>query len=482
MNSISRNKYGRMFMDVFVFGIGMVLAKLVQFLLMPLYTSYMSVESYGNAELINNLSDLFLPIVTLCIYKACSRYTVKSEFDKKEVISTSLKIITISAIMAAFIFFCVDIIFQYDYVWYLYVILYSYSLKMIFSFYVRGKGYSKLFASSGIINALALAIYTILFLVYFKLEEEGYLLAICMSHITTVCYLFFFGAIYKDITLIKNNRACLQSLLSFGTPLILYNIGYWFTTMSGRYILLWFTDASTAGLYVAAIKISAVINMMQQATQASFELNASKEYGNSGNEHYYSNLCNLFSTIFYIVGAFIIALTPFIASFTLRKEFINAEVYLPIIMMGAIIQCLSALYGTMYDVYKCTKKTIPYSIIGTIVNVGGSVILVPIYGIWGVCIASLLCYLVQFVYKIIDINSFCKLNVRWKTLILNIFLISIETVLMTKGKQYYVGIIIVVILIVVTNLIVNYMWLKVIVEMFHGSINKFLENRKKSSK
>ncbi len=68
------NKYRTLLSDIIIFIIGTALAKAIQFILMPLYTTYMSTEAYGVAELTNNLSELFFPIVTLCIYEAAFRY------------------------------------------------------------------------------------------------------------------------------------------------------------------------------------------------------------------------------------------------------------------------------------------------------------------------------------------------------------------------------------------------------------------------
>ena len=92
---MSQNKYVRLLLDMIVFVIGTVLAKAVQFLLMPVYTTYMSTEAYGMAELTNNLSEFFLPIVTLCIYESVFRFTVGSSLKKEEIISVSIKIVSL---------------------------------------------------------------------------------------------------------------------------------------------------------------------------------------------------------------------------------------------------------------------------------------------------------------------------------------------------------------------------------------------------
>ena len=89
MNSQS-NKYMTLASDIVIFIIGTVFAKAIQFLLMPLYTTYLTTEEYGVAELTNNLSEFFLPIATLCIYEAAFRYAVDPSFDNRKIVALHL--------------------------------------------------------------------------------------------------------------------------------------------------------------------------------------------------------------------------------------------------------------------------------------------------------------------------------------------------------------------------------------------------------
>lgn len=181
---------------------------------------------------------------------------------------------------------------------------------MLIAYYVRGKGYSKLFAVSGIINAVFLAIFSFLFLVLLKWDVKGYLLAIAFSYISSMVFLFVGGRLYKEIKFSIKTKAVTKELLRYCTPLIIYNVGYWITTMSGRYILLWSTDASTAGVYAAVIKMASVINMLQQAFYAAFQLNTSREYESTDKEEYFSNIFKLYAACILMFGSIILCFSP----------------------------------------------------------------------------------------------------------------------------------------------------------------------------
>lgn len=426
------NWYRTLASDIIIFIIGTVIAKAIQFFLMPLYTTYMTTEAYGIAELTNNLSELFFPIATLCIYEAAFRFAVDPNFDNNRLATAVVKVMGRSLIVGFLIALICKVIFHYKYSFYLYFILYAYSIRTCAAFYVRGKGMSKVFAMSGVVNALTLSLFNLVFLVWQRSGESGYLISIGLSYCCSAIYLLLRGNVTKNFKRGVDSKKDLTILFKYCIPLIFYNVLYWFTTISGRYILLWFTDSSTAGKYVAAIKIAAVINMVQQAVISAFQLNSSRVYTEENKENYYSEITNMFIAFYCSFGAVIVCLTPILAKFTLKNDFYNARIYLPIIMLVALINCISSLLGTMYSTYKMTQRMVGVSIAGAGVNILFGFLLTPKLGVWGVCIASVFCYFSQMIYKFIDIKKFCKIIYDWKTVIPNITLLTIQVVIMSK--------------------------------------------------
>ena len=398
---MNENKYTRLIFDIIIFTVGTVLTKLVQFLLMPLYTTYMTTEAYGVAELTNNMSELLFPIVTLCIYEAAFRFVVGSDFSKEEIVV------------------CISyFVFHYKYAFFLYIILYAYSFKMLIAYYIRGKGYSKLFALSGIINAVFLAVFSFLFLVVFKFNVEGYLLAIAFSYISSIIFLFFNGHLYQDLKFNTSLSIVMSEMLKYCMPLIIYNVGYWLTTMSG--------------IYAAVIKMASVINMMQQAFYAAFQLNTSREYNSSEKELYFSNVFKLYASGILIFGSLILCISPLLAKITLKNEFYSARIYLPLILFIAIIDCLFCFFKTMYTTYKLTKKAVPSMLIGAVVNIIVCLLTVRSLGIWGICIASFLCYISQAIYRVFDIQKFVFIKCDWKVIVPCILVLFLQVLCLTR--------------------------------------------------
>lgn len=433
--SINNNSYRALVSDIFIFIIGTVLAKVIQFLLMPLYTTYMTTQAYGIAELTNNLAELFFPVVTLCIYEAAFRFAVDEKFDNKRLATAVLKVMLYSIMYGMLIAICSKFIFHYEYAFYLYFILYAYSIRMCAAYFVRGKGFSKIFAMSGVVNALGLSIFNVIFLVILDTKESGYLVSIGLSYTLSAIYLIIKGRINDDLTLGIDSSDDLRILFRYSIPLIFYNVLYWFTTISGRYVLLLFTDSSTTGKYVAAIKIAAVVNMVQQAVYSAFQLNSSRIFMEKNKEVYYSNIINSFIALYCTFGSIVICFTPTLARITLKNEFYDARLFLPIIMLAAIMNCVSSLLGTMYSTYKKTKRMVGVSIIGAVINIFACLLLTPIWGIWGVCISSVLCYYGQVIYKFIDVRLFCNIKYNWNIVLPNFVILALQVIMMSTIKK-----------------------------------------------
>ena len=430
-----KGKYEKLAKDICIFIVGMVLTKAIQFILMPLYTTYMSTEAYGTAELINSLSELLYPVVTLCVYEAAFRFAVDTNYDNINLATSVTKLLIVSFVIGGCIAIAGKLLFGYENSLYLFAVLYAYAIRTCAAFFVRGCGYSKVFAFSGVINAIALAVFNIFFLIFLKKNVEGYLISIALAYCISTLYLVLAGGIYKKIKLNGHRMSSICFLLKYSAPLIPYNILYWVTTISGRYILQYYTDVATVGLYVAAIKIATVINMIQNAVYSAFQLNSSRQYESKQKEEYYNNVNNGLTAVYFIFGSLTICLTPILAKLTLKNEFINAGQYLPIIMFSAIINCISSLVGTMYTTYKATKKMVPISVLGAGVNVITGCIFTPMVGIWGICLASALSYFAQVLYKMMDTQKSFKLKYNWRVFMIDVVLLTFQIIVASQNNH-----------------------------------------------
>ena len=89
------NRYKKLFSDTVILGLGTFGSKLLVFLLMPLYTAYLSTSQYGTAELITSTANLLIPLACVGITNGIFRFAAEHNSDKQAVFSSSLALLGI---------------------------------------------------------------------------------------------------------------------------------------------------------------------------------------------------------------------------------------------------------------------------------------------------------------------------------------------------------------------------------------------------
>lgn len=422
------DKYKRLTKDIVVFGAGAFLTKLVQFFLLPLYTYFLSTTAYGDGELLNNFIELVYPLATLCLFEAVFRFSLSKEFPEKILLSCAVRELAVSFIVVAMVSFAIAAISKM-YLCSLFPVLYiCYCFRQLLSFYARGTNKTAAFAISGIVNAVALAFSSALFIIVLPLGAYGYILALSFGYFVSAIYLLFKTHSLKAIALPKHfDKSVFRCMSDYSIPLIGYNVALWVSIMSGRYILAFFAGAAAAGLYLAVMKISAVMSMVQQVFFYAFQINASKEYDEGADLGFLSKTYWLFAAALIFVGSLVLCILPFLDDFLLQGEFKPGAIYLPAIMLAAIIDCLFCYYKSLYTAFKQTKRSLISTTVGAVLNIVLCFVFIPIFDIWGAIIALFVTNAVTGIIRAIDTHTFVKINQRWKLYLPLLIILGIQT-------------------------------------------------------
>ena len=83
-------KYSFFSKNIVLFTISGVIPKVLAFIIVPIYTSYLSTADYGVSDLIHTTVDLLMPIFTLRIHDAVLRFAMDKNKNPKEVLSCGL--------------------------------------------------------------------------------------------------------------------------------------------------------------------------------------------------------------------------------------------------------------------------------------------------------------------------------------------------------------------------------------------------------
>lgn len=429
------SRFKKLALDTTIFALGNFLVKFIQFFLLPLYTSVMTTDQYGTAELINNLSELCYPIFCLCIYEALFRLAIDTSIDKKKLFTNGIVIIGISLPVAAIIMFLCYKLADFQYAAYLFLLLVVISLKTIFAQFARGIGCIKEFAISGIINILSLFFLNMFLLVYMRMGVFAYLVSLILSNIVAIVYLFFSCKLYQYL-IFEMDYYMLKQMLIYCLPLIPNTLTWWFMNIFDRYVVLFACGAELTGIFIATCKLPSIINLFSNIFQQAWQITSAKELNSPDSRVFFSEVFKFYSALVITVCSLLIALSERLAFFLLKGDFFSGWKYLPLLMLSAMINCYAIYFGTIYTAVKDTSRILITTVIGTMLNIIFVFALVNLIGIYAALFAMLTGYTFIALFRAIDTQKYIQLVINWKYHIIAYSIILIQTLIISLNLRH----------------------------------------------
>lgn len=451
-----KNKYVDLFSNTFIFGIGNFLSKMVFLVLMPLYTGVLLPEEYNLAEMLNNLSQLALPILTLCLYEAVFRFSISEETNHQKLLSSAL-ILVLKIFSGVFVILLLSSFFiNVYYVWIFAMITFSLSIRQLFAQFTRGIGLIKIFAVSGIINALALIVFNVIFLLLLNGGATGYLLSILFANVVSIIYIYLTAKLHSHISLKRSDNYLLKSMILYSLPLIPNALSWWLVNMSNRFIIFFYCGAATAGIFIAASKLPSIINMITQVFMQAWKISSSKEISEKNSETFFGNIYILFSSLIWVFTSGILLVIPLLTPLLLRNDFQEGEVYIPLLLLAAAVNSFSGFFGSFYIAARKTKGVFVSTTIGAIVNITLGMITVPFIGVFGVLLSGVIGYLIIVGFRIFDTRKYLVFEINWKVTIFCFVLLSAQSVISTFrttwSKPLSIGLFLIILITVILSL------------------------------
>jgi len=82
--------YKKLFNNVIIFALGNLGSKIISFILVPLYTHYLTQGEYGTADLVLTTTSMLIPVVSAAMYEAVIRFAIDRKDSRSEILSNSI--------------------------------------------------------------------------------------------------------------------------------------------------------------------------------------------------------------------------------------------------------------------------------------------------------------------------------------------------------------------------------------------------------
>jgi len=387
----------------------------VLFLMLPIFTQYMTPEEYGIVStaliLISFLSILF----SFAIHASISRYYHKYEKtdELKEFLGTNFIFLTlVSLVMSISMIFLSKPMFNsffseiafYPYIVYILIIVAT--QVIIISYFSLLKAMQKLKLYSIVFNSyfiFQLILMSVLIINY-DLKQDGYLLGIVISN--TIFIPIIFILLRKEIEY-KISMKYIKESLTYSLPIIPVELIGNINRLIDRYYILIFIGLNGVGIYYIGVQIAGLINLIALAINSAYTPIFFKKYENNIDDNY-DDIYKLSDIIVFTIGvvaSILIILFPLFLNLFSKDYQSSGDIILYLGFTGAI----TSIYFINTNVLSLDPKLVKLKtigiIFGTIINVLLGYILTRDYGIEGAAISTLIGFTITTLILIFIVNK-----------------------------------------------------------------------------
>ncbi len=445
-------KYKRLAGDTLIFAIGNLGSKLILFLLVPLYTNYLTTDEYGTAELVYTASNLIMPVASLVIFDGVLRYALDKRNDQKSVILNAGIVFLGGSILSLLIAPLVGLYpTLHEWKWYVSLYVITYMATQITMTCIKTKEKARLYALLGVAQTLLLALLNIFLLVFCHLKIKGYLLAnICANGVIALIALFA-GGILSDLREAKFDKKLFCEMAAYSAPLILNNISWWVIQSSNTLMIEFFISSAALGIYTAASKIPALINVINSIFSQSWGISSIKEYDSTKDTSFYSNIFSLYSfCVFLFCACLLLIIKPFMHVYV-GAEFVEAWKYVPLLLVAASFSAVAAYFGAVYGALKKSVNVMISTLLSAAINFILNLFLIPRVGIIGATIATAISYCFMALYRMFDTRRFFKFEISFFREFFNYLAVCVSAFFVTIDRHGFAVAAAVIALIILVN-------------------------------
>ena len=420
-----------LFKNTGIIAIGQLGAKAVSFLLLPIYTSYLTTVEYGTVDLLLTCSSVLTVFVGLQMNQAVFRFLAtarNSDSEIRKICSSSFFIFVIEIFVYSVLFIIFSPLIRLDMKWFLYANVVMMCYLFLVSGIARGFGHNLLYACGNFISTITILVISVLSLLFYNAGIKGILVSYVIGY-------FFGGSIIlkksdflRKIRIVDIEKKQCIDILKYAVPLVPNELSWSVLHFSDRMIISMFISLAANGIIAVASKLSVIYTMIFSVFNASWTEQVFLIYKKEEGREYIAELLEQFFVFFGAVASLIISSMPLVFRLLISEEYSSSYDLIPIYMIAVYFNVIIGGAGAIYLANHDTKIIAFTTCIAALINLFVDFVLVKKVGIFAAPISSICGYAVIAIWRIVDIDrryfrfKICKKSIMK---IVSLFLLSL---------------------------------------------------------
>lgn len=464
---MSKNDFIKKFLS---FSIGGYISTFIGVLTVPLITRIISPKQYGIFSIFNTFSEVLSIICCLGMEQSFVRFFYSEKLENRgKLLYKSLYFPFFMSMGLFLLFFLFKgkistfiLSKNNDFISFLFILNSLFGALKLFSFSVvrmqqKGKTYSFL-------NVLAKVLEFAFIIILFKIYKNDYKVLILASLFSLVIVVVFSIILEKNVWFFKNknkikSKISKKELLAFGIPLLFTTILLWIFTSTDKIMIKLFSTLEEVGFYAGAFKIVSLLLVIQAGFTSFWTPVAYEHYENSPEDIIFFRKANDYlSFTFFLVGILLL-MSRNIIIILLGNEYYESMYIMPMLVFAPIMYTISETTVMGINFKKKSVYFIYISIIISIINIVGNMLLVPIIGARGASISTGISYIIYFTLRTYFSQKLINFNFNLKRLYFIISLITIYSLFLTFYNNLFltigIGVLLLVLLLVIYRKVIR---------------------------
>jgi O-antigen/teichoic acid export membrane protein len=388
-----------------VYGAGVVLSKLASFIMLPVYTRYLTTADYGILELLGTTIDVIGMIAGLGLAAGVFKHyaEMRTTHERHQLIGTLIIATTVTSLAVAVLGFILSpwlsgLLFgpriTSEYFRIVFLTYFFQSIAGLTLMLLQAEERSKLFVILNVAKLIVTLALNIWFVVIVRWGVQGVLIS---NLVATAVLAIGLGAYTIHRAGVHFSRERFRALALFGTPLVVSTLGSFILAFSDRYFLNHYTGTGAVGVYSLAYKFSFLLSALTVIPFGQiWEPRRFAIAKRSDAHEIYRRMFVYYNLALFIGSIAIVLLIKDVLAIMVGPTFLPAYKIVPILLLTTIIQQWTAFCNLGLFLTNSTKLFAIPSIISVIADLLLNLLLIPRYGILGAAWATAIAYALRF--------------------------------------------------------------------------------------
>ena len=403
-----------------IYAIGTFGSRLLMFLLVPIYSFYISPAEYGYFDICLNIVILLGPILSFQYRDGALRFLLdaKSEESIQSVIGPIVRRLLINTLVFATFCLAISIIHPVKYLWLTALFGISFAWYEVSLQICRGLSKNVAYAAAGIFNSLIICTLSIILVVVFKVGIEGVFIGNIAGRVLGLLYIDrrtkFLSTGLRSMK--YPHREISKALNKYCLPMLMVNILIWIMSSSNRLYIQHFLGLDENGIFAVAQKFSAIFETIAFVIFQAWQEMAMKHYNDADRNIFFSKIFHSYTWVLtsgVIILSFGIKLFyPFI----IGPEYQESADYVYFFLVLGLLTYLAFFFDVGYQCARETHRSFYSLIATTILVLLGNWIAIPLFGLYGALACSCFTYLCLTVFRAIDTRRYFRISLSARTI------------------------------------------------------------------